>query len=88
LGDWNTSYFHKLVNGRQNINKLLSVTREDGDVVEGHEADKSKVIAYFQSVLGVKQEAGIVNEEMIESPIKLKLDVAAFNSPRCNKGGD
>jgi len=26
---------------------LLSVTREDGDVVEGHEAIKSKVIAYF-----------------------------------------
>jgi transposase len=30
----------------------------------------------------VKQEAGIVNEEMIESPIKLKLNVAEFNSPR------
>jgi len=26
---------------------LLSVTKEDGDVVEGHEAVKSKVIAYF-----------------------------------------
>ena len=37
LGDQNTSYFHKSVNGRQNQNKLLSVTREDGEVVEGHE---------------------------------------------------
>jgi len=26
---------------------LLSITRENGDVVEGHEAVKSKVIAYF-----------------------------------------
>ena len=47
LGDQNTSYFHKSVNGRQNRNKLLSVTRADGEVVEGHEAVKSEVIAYF-----------------------------------------
>jgi hypothetical protein len=41
LGDQNTSYFHKSVNGRQNKNKLLLVTREDGEVVEGHRAVKS-----------------------------------------------
>ena len=56
LGDQNTSYFHKLVNGRQNRNKLLSLTREDGEAVEGHveghEAVKSEVIAYFHRVLG------------------------------------
>ena len=28
LGDQNTSYFHKSVNGRQNRNKLLSLTRK------------------------------------------------------------
>jgi hypothetical protein len=54
LGDQNTSYFHKLVNGRQNRNKLLSLTREDGEVAKGHEAVKSEVIAYFQHVLGVE----------------------------------
>jgi hypothetical protein len=54
LGDQNTSFFHKSVNGRHNRSRLLSVTREDGEVVEGHEAVKSEVIAYFQSVLGVK----------------------------------
>jgi uncharacterized membrane protein YgaE (UPF0421/DUF939 family) len=55
LGDQNTSYFHKSVNGRQNRNKLLSLTREDGEVVEGHEVIKSEVIAYFHRVLGVDQ---------------------------------
>ena len=40
LGDQNTSYFHKSVNGRHNRNKLLSLTREDGEVVKGHEAVK------------------------------------------------
>jgi hypothetical protein len=45
LGDQNTSYFHKSVNGRQNRNKLLSLTKEDGEVVEGHKAVKSEVIA-------------------------------------------
>jgi hypothetical protein len=53
LGDQNTSYFHKLVNGRQNRNKLLSLTREDGEVFEGHEVIKSEVITYFHRVLGV-----------------------------------
>jgi len=47
LGDQNTSFFHKSVNGRHNRNRLLSVTREDGEVVEGHKAVKSEVIAYF-----------------------------------------
>ena len=55
LGDQNTSYFHKSVNGRQNRNKLLSLTKEDEEVVEGHEAVKSEVIAYFHRVLGVDQ---------------------------------
>jgi hypothetical protein len=55
LRDQNTSYFHKSVNGRQNRNKLLSLTREDGEVVKGHEAVKSEEIAYFQHVLGVDQ---------------------------------
>jgi len=47
LGDQNTSFFHKSVNGRHNKNRLLSVTREDGEVVEGHKTVKSEVIAYF-----------------------------------------
>jgi hypothetical protein len=42
LGDQNTSYFHKSVNGRQNRNKLLSLTREDGEVVEGRRKAKSR----------------------------------------------
>ena len=69
LGDQNTSYFHKSVNGRQNRNKLLSVTREDGEVFEGHKAVKSEVIAYFQRVLGVKQMPRVLNKEVIESTI-------------------
>ena len=43
LGNQNTSYFHKSVNGRQNKNKFFSVIREDGEVVEGHGAVKSEV---------------------------------------------
>jgi len=58
LGDQNTSYFHKSVNGRHNRNKLLSLTREDGEVVEGHKAVKSEVIAYFHRVLGVDRCLG------------------------------
>jgi len=50
LGDQNTNYFHKSVNGRHNRNKLLSLTRKDGEVVEGHEAVKSEVIAYFHRI--------------------------------------
>ena len=73
LGDQNTSYFHKSVNGRQNRNKLLSLTREDREVVEGHEAVKSKVIAYFHRVLGVDQMPRVLNEEVMESAINLKL---------------
>jgi len=73
LGDQNSSFFHKSVNGRHNRNRLLSVTREDGEVVEGHKAVKSEVIAYFQSVLGVKQMPGGLNEEVVESTINLKL---------------
>ncbi|KAI9397521.1 hypothetical protein POPTR_003G047001v4, partial [Populus trichocarpa] len=73
LGDQNTSYFHKSVNGRQNRNKLLSLTREDGEVVEGHEAVKSEVIAYFHRVLGVDQMPRVLNEEVMESAINLKL---------------
>ena len=61
LGDQNTSYFYKSVNGRQNRNKLLSLTREDGEVVE------SEVIAYFHRVLGVDQMPRVVNEEVMES---------------------
>jgi hypothetical protein len=44
LGDQNTSYFHKSVNGRQNRNKLLSLTREDGEVVEGNQGEKKRTI--------------------------------------------
>jgi len=73
LGDHNSSFFHKSVNGRHNRNRLLSVTREDGEVVEGHKAVKSEVIAYFQSVLGVKQMPGGLNEEVVKSTINLKL---------------
>jgi len=73
LGDQNTNFFHKSVNGRHNRNRLLSVTREDGEVVEGHKAVKSEVIAYFQSVLGVKQMPGGLNAEVVESAINLKL---------------
>jgi hypothetical protein len=47
LEDQNTSFFHKLVNGRHNRNRLLSVIKEDGEVVEGYKAVKSEVIAYF-----------------------------------------
>jgi len=73
LGDQNTSYFHKLVNGRQNRNKLLSLTREDGEVVEGHEAVKLEAIAYFHRVLVVDQMPRVLNEEVVESTINLKL---------------
>jgi hypothetical protein len=73
LGDPNTSFFHKSVNGRHNRNRLLSVTRKDGEVVERHKAAKSEVIAYFQSVLGVKQMPRGLNEEVVESTINLKL---------------
>jgi len=72
LGDQNTNYFHKSVNGRQNRNKLLSLTREDGEVVEGHEAIKS-VVAYFHRVLEVDQMPRVLNEEVVESAINLKL---------------
>jgi len=73
LGDQNTNYFHKSVNGRQNRNKLLSLTREDGEVVKGHEVVKSEVIAYFHRVLGVDQMPRVLNEEVVESTINLKL---------------
>jgi len=73
LGDQKTSYFHKSVNGRHNRNKLLSLTREDGEVVEGHEAVKSEVIVYFHRVLGVDQMPRVLNEEVVELAINLKL---------------
>jgi hypothetical protein len=73
LGDQNTSYFHKSVNGRQNRNKLLSLTREDGEVVKVHEVVKSEVIASFQRVLGVDQMLRVLNEEVVKSAINLKL---------------
>ena len=55
-----------------NRNKLLSLTREDGEAVEGHEAVKSEVIAYFHRVLGVDQMPRVLNEEVMESAINLK----------------
>jgi len=68
-----TSYFHKSVNVRHNRNKLISLTREDGEVVEGHKAVKSEVIVYFHRVLGVDQMPRVLNEEVVESAINLKL---------------
>jgi H2-forming N5,N10-methylenetetrahydromethanopterin dehydrogenase-like enzyme len=53
--------------------KLLSLTREDGEVVEEHEVVKSDVIAYFQRVLGVDQMLRVLNEEAVKSAINLKL---------------
>jgi hypothetical protein len=73
LRDQNTSYFHKSVNDRQNRNKLLSLTREDGEVVEGHETVKSKAIVYFHRVLGVDQVPRVLNKEVVEPAINLKL---------------
>jgi len=55
---------------RLNRNKLLSLTRE---VVKGHEAVKSEVIAYFHRVLGVDQMPRVLNEEVVKSAINLKL---------------
>jgi H2-forming N5,N10-methylenetetrahydromethanopterin dehydrogenase-like enzyme len=52
---------------------LLSLTREDEDVVERHEAVKSEVIAYFHRVLGVDQMPRVLNKEVMESAINLKL---------------
>ena len=69
MGDQNTRYFHKSVNGRHNRNKLLSLTREDGEVVEGHKAVKSEVIVYFHRVLGVDQMPRVLNKEVVESTI-------------------
>ena len=75
---------------RQNRNKLLSVTREDGEVVEGHEAVKSEVIACFQRVLGAKQVPRALNEEVMQSAINCKLSSTQqhVTSTRSNKGGD
>ncbi|KAK3189580.1 hypothetical protein Dsin_029141 [Dipteronia sinensis] len=51
-GDRNSSYFFKAINGRQNRNKILSIMREDGSLIEGNVLVKNEAIRHFQKILG------------------------------------
>ncbi|KAK3189588.1 hypothetical protein Dsin_029149 [Dipteronia sinensis] len=51
-GDRNSSYFFTAFNGRQNRNKILSIMREDGSLIEGDVPVKNEDIRHFQKILG------------------------------------
>ena len=51
-GDRNTSYFSKVISGRRNRSKILSITREDGSLIEGDTQIKSEAVHHFQNILG------------------------------------
>ncbi|KAK3212621.1 hypothetical protein Dsin_017327 [Dipteronia sinensis] len=47
----NTPTF-EAINGRQNRNKILSIMREDGSLIEGDVPVKNEAIRHFQKILG------------------------------------
>ena len=48
----NTSYFFKVINGRCNRSEILSITGEDGSLIEGDTQIKSEAVRHFQNILG------------------------------------
>lgn len=51
-GDRNSSYFFKAINGRRNRNKIISITGEDGSLIENEEGIKEAAIHYFKDIMG------------------------------------
>ena len=50
-GDQNTSFFHNSVKSRINVNKLVSLTLDDGSRIMEFPAISSEVVQYYQSML-------------------------------------
>ncbi|KAK2653135.1 hypothetical protein Ddye_012991, partial [Dipteronia dyeriana] len=51
-GDRNSSYFFKAIKERRNRSKILSISGEDGSLIERDTRVKSEVICHFQNILG------------------------------------
>lgn len=53
-GDNNTSYFHKIANGRKRKNTVITL-ENNGDIIEGNENLLAHATEYSLSYLGLKQ---------------------------------
>ncbi|XP_071719190.1 uncharacterized protein [Rutidosis leptorrhynchoides] len=56
VGDSNTSYFHKVVKGKQHRNHILSVEDNMGNIIEGLEVP-SQFVSHYTNFLGTTSEA-------------------------------
>ncbi|KAK3218470.1 hypothetical protein Dsin_012440 [Dipteronia sinensis] len=52
VGDRNSSYFFKAINGKRNRSKIHTITRDDSFLIEGDILVKKEAIRHFQTILG------------------------------------
>ena len=72
-GDKNTTFFFIKMKGGQARNKIMSITRVDGQLIEGEENGHKEPIRHFSDFLGFQSQYNSVMERL-QSVIKNKLD--------------
>ena len=73
LGDQNTSYFHKCINGRGNYKKITSLVRNDGSKAETVKDVENEPISFYEILLGYKPAVPYPGSSQLSPYISAKL---------------
>uniref|UniRef100_A0A5B6YUZ1 Reverse transcriptase domain-containing protein n=1 Tax=Davidia involucrata TaxID=16924 RepID=A0A5B6YUZ1_DAVIN len=73
LGDRNTSFFHKKVNGNRARNRILSIMDCNGTKLEDADAVQKEAVSFFQGLLG-SNVVCVVDEEKLARCVQYKLN--------------
>lgn len=76
VGDKNTAYFYKKVNGHRACNKDMSIRDNKGTRIEGEEAVHKEAIKHFSAFLGITQEtAQEMTADSVDRPATLGMQL-------------
>lgn len=62
VGDKNSAYFHKVVKGRTNKNRIMSICAEDGTRYNYKDV-ADQFVKHFEGFLGINPDVGKLNED-------------------------
>ncbi|KAF5179339.1 Dnase i-like superfamily protein [Thalictrum thalictroides] len=83
LGDMNTSYFHKIVQGRRNANRILSLTDSHNTILTADNDIAEEVVSHYTRLMGTENSVvyagNIANScsQFLEIPTDSREDLAS-----------
>jgi len=85
-GDNNTSYFHKIANGRRRKNTIISLEK-DGEIVEGDENLLNHATEYYTNLFGPEEDHNIHIDQSLWDEVEKVSDVDNENlcKPFCEQ---